>query len=69
MSESGSASVIEVIEPTLSEEEDFQNSIREMSWNISFNTSRTINPEKQGSDNNLSHLPSAKNYIPRGSGE
>ena len=67
VSESGSASVIEVIEPTLSEEEDFQNSIREMSWNISFNTSRTINSEKQGSDNNLSHLPSSKNYIPRGS--
>ena len=68
VSESGSASVIEVIEPTLSEEEDFQNSIREMSWNISFNTSRTTGPEKQGSDHNLSHLPSSKNYIPRGSG-
>ena len=35
VSESGTASVIEVIEPTLSEEEEFQNSIREMSWNIS----------------------------------
>ena len=56
VSESGTASVIEVIEPTLSEEEDFQNSIREMSWNISVNGSKK--------ESTSSYLSSPKNSIP-----
>lgn len=36
MSESGSASVIEVIEPTSSEEEEFERSLRQLNlgWNL-----------------------------------
>ena len=59
VSESGTASVIEVIEPTLSEEEEFQNSIREMSWNISINGSRTDKNLSQKS----SHLPSPRSPL------
>lgn len=62
VSESGTASVIEVIEPTLSEEEEFQNSIREMSWNISINGSRT----DRNSTHISSYLPSPRSPVHQG---
>ena len=62
VSESGTASVIEVIEPTLSEEEEFQNSIREMSWNISINGSRYDKP----TGNKSTYQPSPKSPIAQG---